>query len=155
MSMTLEQQLALLSLWVYDLGTNSLPANKPDLAAMGWVRDRYVPDSSDGFSFGVFTKEGTNDVVIAFTGTGPGLNIDWAANATSTLGMSATQVTRAAEVFMDVKARFGSASNTDLGGALYGQALPFGDASRAGVTTALSAASRMEHVAQFQVAQSF
>ena len=94
-------ELALLALRAYstpwatdpDPLTRNTELNRPAVPT-GWTELEWHADEVDGFSYGVYGN-GT-EIVLAYAGTGSGLNVDWIASATNGIGLSSTQTTKAA-----------------------------------------------------------
>ncbi|WP_096696135.1 VCBS domain-containing protein [Polaromonas sp. AER18D-145] len=114
--MATTQEYALLSLYVYNVENDA--ENRPDLP-QGWTLLENIDDNLLGFSYGVFKRSGTNEIVLAYTGTNE--NVDWASNATAGIGLPSWQVTNAALVYQQVKQTYGgniTLSGHSLGGGL-------------------------------------
>jgi hypothetical protein len=114
--MATTQEYALLSLFVYQVKRDGI--NRPNLPA-GWALLESRDDNLLGFSYGVFKRSGTNEIVLSYTGTN-GL-IDWASNLTAGAGLPSWQVTNAALVYQQTKEKYGSnitLSGHSLGGGL-------------------------------------
>lgn len=104
--MATKEEYAQLSLYVYDV---ELPAGNPEnrpLLPDGWEQIEYHPDGVDGFSYGVFRRTGSSEVVLAYAGTNSGL--DWIANVSNGIGLSSTQTTQAALAYLQAKQLYGS-----------------------------------------------
>ncbi|MDP2066329.1 MAG: calcium-binding protein [Burkholderiaceae bacterium] len=114
--MATTQEYALLSLYVYDVKDDLI--NRPNLPT-GWTLLEAKDDNLLGFSYGVFQRSGTNEIVLAYTGTnGP---VDWASNFTAGTGLPSWQVANAALVYQQVRQTYGSnitLSGHSLGGGL-------------------------------------
>ncbi|MFN9010814.1 MAG: hypothetical protein ACK5XU_02080, partial [Pseudomonadota bacterium] len=74
----------MLSLYVY---STREAWNRPSLPS-GWTRLEYKPDNLLGLSYGVFKREATGEVVLAFTGTNNSVG-DFQADLFGPLGLSA------------------------------------------------------------------
>jgi VCBS repeat-containing protein len=105
LNMASTETYAQLALYVYNIDDEANPANRP-LVPDGWELLEYHPDNSWGFSWGAFRREGSDEVVIAYTGTNSG--IDWVANLANGGGMSSSQTTEAALAYLTAKANYGS-----------------------------------------------
>ena len=106
----------MLSLYVYDVRRK--PDNRPNLPT-GWTLLESKDDNLLGFSYGVFKRSGTNEIVVAYTGTNE--KADWVSNITAGLGLPSWQVANAALVYQQVKEKYGSnitLSGHSLGGGL-------------------------------------
>lgn len=117
--MVAKEEYAQLSLYVYDVDiTTGTDQNRP-LLPDGWEQLEYHPDGPDGFSYGVFRRIGTTEIVLAFAGTNSG--IDWFANLTNGIGLSSTQTTAAALAYLKAKELYGeniSFTGHSLGGGI-------------------------------------
>ena len=114
--MATTQEYALLSLYVYKVAREAI--NRPNLP-QGWTFLEAKDDNLLGFSYGVFKRSGTNEIVLAYTGTNE--NVDWASNVTAGIGLPSWQVANAALVYQQVKQTYGSnitLSGHSLGGGL-------------------------------------
>jgi Lipase (class 3) len=114
--MATTQEYALLSLYVYDVTNKRL--NRPNLP-VGWTALELHPDNVLGFSYGIFQRSGTGEIVLAYTGTNE--KVDWVSNITAGSGLPSWQVSNAALVCQQVKAKYGSnitLSGHSLGGGL-------------------------------------
>ncbi len=114
--MATTQEYALLSLYVYDVKDKLI--NRPNLPT-GWTLLEAKDDNLLGFSYGVFQRSGTGEIVLAYTGTNG--RVDWASNFTAGTGLPSWQVTNAALVYQKVKQTYGSnitLSGHSLGGGL-------------------------------------
>ena len=115
--MTATQEYAVLSLYVYDV-RNRLD-NRP-LLPTGWEELKLNKDDLLSFSYGVFRRIGTTEIVIAYAGTNEIVG-DWAINVIGGIGLvPAPQITSAAKAYLDAKATYGSnitLSGHSLGGA--------------------------------------
>lgn len=116
--MTTTTEYALLSLYIYDVKNkvNNL-VKLPD----GWeLAEPLHKDDFLGFSYGVFRRIGTTEIVVAYTGTNEG--VDWASNALAGTGLlPSPQIAAAAKAYLDAKAAYGSnitLSGHSLGGGL-------------------------------------
>lgn len=97
--MTTATEYAVLSLYVY----SSTIENKTELPS-GWeLAESLHPDTDDafGFSYGIFRRKGSTEIVLAYAGTNQG--VDWLANGTSAIGLSSTQATSAAIAYLKAK----------------------------------------------------
>ncbi len=116
--MATTQEYALLSQYVYDV--RNKPVNRPNLPT-GWTLLEVKPDNLFGFSYGVFKRSGTGEIVLAYTGTNDN-NVDWVSNVTAGTGLlPAPQVFDAALVYQQTKAKYGpniTLSGHSLGGGL-------------------------------------
>ena len=100
--MTTATEYAVLSLYVY----SSTIKNKTELPP-GWeLAESLHPDNALGFSYGVFRRTGSSEIVLAYAGTNQG--VDWIANVTTAIGLSSTQATQAAVAYLQAKALYGS-----------------------------------------------
>jgi VCBS repeat-containing protein len=116
--MASKEEFSQLSLYVYDINPDANQDNRP-LEPPGWERLEYHSDRLDGFSYGVFRRIGTTEVVVAYAGTNSG--IDWIANVKNGIGLSSTQTTAAALAYLDAKQKYGSnisLTGHSLGGGL-------------------------------------
>ncbi|MFH1871446.1 MAG: VCBS domain-containing protein [Pseudomonadota bacterium] len=117
--MATKEEYAQLSLYVYDVSQiTGIPENRP-LEPTGWERLEYQRDGGLGFSYGVFRRIGTTEVVVAYAGTNSG--IDWVANVKNGIGLSSTQTTEAALAYLTAKQAYGSnitLTGHSLGGGL-------------------------------------
>ncbi len=114
--MATTQEYALLSLYVYDVANKV--ANRPNLPS-GWAVLETKPDNLLGFSYGVFQRSGTGEIVLAYTGSNGA--IDWVSNFTAGSGLPSWQVANAALVYQQIKGKYGSnitLSGHSLGGGL-------------------------------------
>ncbi|MDO9234413.1 MAG: DUF2974 domain-containing protein [Aquabacterium sp.] len=114
--MATTQEYALLSLYVY--GVQDKLINRPSIP-QGWTLLETKDDNLLGFSYGVFKRSGTNEIVLAYAGTNE--NVDWASNVTAAFGLPSWQVANAALVYCQVKEEYGSnitLSGHSLGGGL-------------------------------------
>jgi hypothetical protein len=110
-------EYALLSLYVYDV--ENKVSNRPNIPN-GWTLREYKPDNLLGLSYGVFKREATGEVVLAFTGTNNSVG-DFQADLFGPLGLSAWQVSNAALVYQQTKEKYGpniTLSGHSLGGGL-------------------------------------
>ncbi len=101
--MTTKTEYAQLSFYVYNADKFR---NRPTVP-IGWEQLTYQPDGFDGFSYGVFRRIGTTEVVVAYTGTNQN-SLDWIANISNGFGLSSTQLTQAARVYLEAKQTYGS-----------------------------------------------
>ena len=70
-----------------------------------WSVFSRIPESSTtGFEASAYINSLTNNIVISFAGTGPGLDVDWIANFGLTLGTWSDQLGEAAAYYLQVKA---------------------------------------------------
>ncbi len=116
--MATKEEYAQLSLYVYDIKRDAHRDNRP-LLLTGWEELDYKPDGGLGFSYGVFRRIGTTEVVVAYAGTNSG--IDWVANVKNGIGLSSTQTTEAALAYLTAKQQYGSnitLTGHSLGGGL-------------------------------------
>lgn len=106
--MTTEIEYAQLSLYVC-LTKNSL--NKP-LLPEGWELaspDSIYPDNLGGFSYGVFRRTGTSEIVLAYTGSNENLVVDYlGTNIPAGLGLPSVQVFNAALAYEKVLHTYGT-----------------------------------------------
>jgi hypothetical protein len=110
-------EYALLSLYVYDV--ENKVSNRPNIPN-GWTLREYKPDNLLGLSYGVFKREATGEVVLAFTGTNNSVG-DFQADLFGPLGLPAWQVSNAALVYQQTKEKYGpniTLSGHSLGGGL-------------------------------------
>jgi len=106
--MATTQEYAQLSLYVYNIGEGGNPLNRPDLP-QGWTRLEYHPDNLLGLSYGVFQRSGTNEIVLAYTGSNETLTVDYAfTNLPAGLGLPSAQIPAAALIYQQVKEKYGS-----------------------------------------------
>jgi hypothetical protein len=115
--MTTKTEYAQLSAYVYDV--KNLDGNRP-LVPIGWEQLIYQPDGFDGFSYGVFRRIGTDEVVVAYTGTNQAV-LDWIANITNGVGLPLTQLINAAAAYSQAKRAYGdkiTVTGHSLGGGL-------------------------------------
>ena len=102
--MTTTPEFALLSLYVYEV--KNKVDNRTNLPP-GWeLAEPLHPDNALGFSYGVFRRTGSAEIVLAYAGTNQG--VDWLANVTTAIGLSSTQATQAAVAYLQAKALYGS-----------------------------------------------
>ena len=87
--MTTTTEYAALSLYVY----GSSVINKIDLPS-GWeLAEPLHPDNPGGFSYGVFRRTGSTEIVLAFTGSNEKLVADFAGtNAPAAIGLPSIQI---------------------------------------------------------------
>ena len=115
--MTTKAEYAQMSLYVYQaLRSRNRPA-----APTGWAQLELSSEAIDGFSYGVFRRIGTNEVVVAYTGTNQ--SVDWIANLTNGIGLVSATATSAARVYLQAKQAYGSditLTGHSLGGGLAG-----------------------------------
>ena len=103
--MTNATEYAQLSLAVYqtkrDFNTIEIPA--------GWeLAEPLHPDNWGGFSYGVFRRTGTDEIVLAFTGSNEKLVMDYVGtNAPAGLGLQSIQVPNAALAYQQVLDKYG------------------------------------------------
>ncbi len=84
--MATKDEYAQMSLYVYD--AKALEENRP-LEPAGWKRLQYEPAGFAGFSYGIFQRIGSDEVVIAYAGTN---NIGDVLNGLAAgLGVASTQ----------------------------------------------------------------
>ena len=84
--MVTKEEYAQLSLHVYDIGVDASQDNRP-LLPTGWeLAEPLHSDGLDGFSYGVFRRTGSSEIVLAYAGTDQG--VDWLANVTTAIGAS-------------------------------------------------------------------
>ena len=115
--MTTTQDYALLSLYVYNVEKLFNQPLLPD----GWeLAEAIHIDDFLGFSYGVFRRIGTTEIVVAYTGTNEGR--DWWSNGLAGTGLlPSSQIAAAAKAYLDAKAAYGSnitLSGHSLGGGL-------------------------------------
>lgn len=115
--MTTTPEFALLSLYVYEV--KNKVDNRTNLPT-GWeLAEPLHSDGLDGFSYGVFRRIGTTEIVLAYAGTNEA--VDWAANIANGFGLSSTQTTQAATAYLQAKQQYGSditLTGHSLGGGL-------------------------------------
>src|SRR4051794_20591528 len=97
--MVTPRDYALLSAFVY----TALPGLRPPVPD-GWETLTLVPDELTGFSAGVFQHIGTNEIVIAYTGTNGVLGPDLIADIASGASFPSLQVLDAIYLYSDVLA---------------------------------------------------
>ena len=109
-------EYAQMSLVVYKTVDKSNEIKPP----IGWeLAEPLHADGLDGFSYGVFRRIGTTEIVLAYAGTNEA--VDWAANITNGFGLSSTQTTQAATAYLQAKQQYGSnitLTGHSLGGGL-------------------------------------
>lgn len=116
--MATKEEYAQLSLFIYKVDANE--DNRP-LEPAGWERLQYEPNGAFGFSYGVFRRIGTNEVVIAYTGTRTTDPGDIVNDLAAGVGLGATQTYNAAAIYIQAKAMYGdniSFTGHSLGGGL-------------------------------------
>lgn len=69
--MATKDEYAQLSLYVYNAAGRD--ENRP-LEPAGWEKLEYHPDGALGFSYGIFRRIGTAEVVVAYAGTNQGVD---------------------------------------------------------------------------------
>ncbi|MBI5907007.1 MAG: DUF2974 domain-containing protein, partial [Burkholderiales bacterium] len=117
--MATKDEYAQLSLYVYDINPDRGRLDNRPLLPTGWEELEYQPDGQYGFSYGVFRRIGTTEVVVAYAGTNS--DIDWVANVKNGIGLSSTQTTEAALAYLTAKQAYGSnitLTGHSLGGGL-------------------------------------
>lgn len=114
--MATTQEYALLSLYVYKAKEDK---NRPNLPS-GWTRLEYQPDNSLGLSYGVFKRDATGEIVLAFSGTNNNAG-DFQSDLAGPIGLPAWQISNAALAYQQTKEKYGSnitLSGHSLGGGL-------------------------------------
>jgi RTX calcium-binding nonapeptide repeat (4 copies) len=121
--MATTQDYALLSLYVYNVALVDEPNNKSNrpLLPSGWeLAEPLHKDDFLGFSYGVFRRIGTTEIVVAYTGTNEGR--DWWSNGLAGTGLlPSPQIAAAAKAYLNAKAAYGpniTLSGHSLGGGL-------------------------------------
>lgn len=116
--MASKEEYAQFSLYVYDIKDGGNAENRPVLPN-GWERLEYQRDNELGFSYGVFRRIGTTEIVLAYAGTNE--NKDLWADVTNAVGLSSTQTTEAALAYLTATQQYGSnitLTGHSLGGGL-------------------------------------
>lgn len=112
-----KQEYAQLSLYVYNV--TGRPDNRP-LEPAGWEPLEIHPDNLGGFSYGVFRRMGTSEIVLAYAGSNEKLAADYiGTNFPAALGLASIQVPNAALAYERVLQKYGtdiSGSNITLTG---------------------------------------
>jgi trimeric autotransporter adhesin len=118
--MATKEQMAQLSLYVYNIQADAEQDNRPNLPA-GWVRLSYQPDDLVGFSYGIFKNALTGEIVVAYTGTNEKQAVDFLlANIPAGLGLSSLQVNAAARVAAEAISTYGASNVSFTGHSLGG-----------------------------------
>ena len=111
--MASKEECAQLSLFVYGVGPNANQQNRPLLPSTWELAEPLHPDDAAGFSYGVFRRIGTTEIVVAYTGSNEGLVADYlGTNIPAALGNASLQVPQAALAYEKVLKSYG----TDIAG---------------------------------------
>lgn len=114
--MVTKEEYAQMALYVYQV---KLEENRPLLP--GWERLQYDPTGFFGFSYGVFRRIDSDEVVIAYTGTQTNQIGDVLNDLGAGIGIASTQTTNAAAVYINAKQLYGpniTFTGHSLGGGL-------------------------------------